>query len=553
MRDGFFYVSLQSMKLLRNMLVAFSALWVLVSCGADKGERLQQLEMLERMNRADSVMTNDSLAEDLVSFFDKHGTPNERMRAYYILGRTYFDMGDAPKAIETYNIAQDCADLLSNECDYKTLSRIHGQKAGIFRQLYLPHEACREYEEANKCAMRAHDTLSALNYQSNNLVTYYQRDLFDSLLILTDTVFDRYISIGNYEGAASCIGAAIRILWQRQDISKVKYYTDFFISHRDTLTDKKNRDRLLNYYLGSYYLILGKGDSAVFHFKNQLKYSHSISNCVQAYHGLFGAYKLINQKDSAAKYAELYSIANDSSNVFESADRIQKMQASFKYEHIQKKAMLSKKENEYNKKLLWLTLFVALAILYIVIIHFRNLRIHEMNHMRMLNQEYNNVLESYERAKQEVMVLEKENSSLIELKEHEIDVYKTRLKKFEILTQLEDNKEDFINDAPLLKMLHKRASSGKRINDEELEALLLLIEQYYPNYFKTIEKLANKLTYKQKSLCALTKLFFIPSEIGSLLDMRYQAVTNMRARRSKVLFGELSDIRDFDKYIHQIC
>ena len=443
--------------------------------------------------------------------------------------------------------------MLSNECDFKTLSRIHGQKAGILRQLYIPQEACREYEEANCCAMRARDTLSALNYQSNNLVTYYQRGLYDSLLILTDTVFNRYISLGNYEGAASCIGAAIRILWQRQNISKVKYYTDFYISHRDTLTDRENRDRILNYYLGSYYLIIGMSDSAIFHFKNQLKYSQSIANCVQAYHGLFGAYKLINQKDSVAKYAELYSIANDSSNVFESADRIQKMQASYNYEHIQKEAQLSKKEVEYNKKMLWLTIFVALAIVYILVMHFRNLRIHEMDKVRMLNQEYNIIFESYERAKQEIVVLEKENSSLIELKELEIDIYKSRLKKFEFLSLLEGNKEHIINDAPLLKVLHKRASSGKRIKDEELEALFLLIEHHYPHFFNTIDKLANKLTLKQKSLCALTKLHFIPSEIGSLLNMRYQAVTNMRARLSKTLFGELSDIREFDKCIHQIC
>ena len=57
-------------------------------------------EELERQNRADSVMTNDSLAEHLVKYFDRHGTPNERMRAHYILGRTYADMGEAPRAVD---------------------------------------------------------------------------------------------------------------------------------------------------------------------------------------------------------------------------------------------------------------------------------------------------------------------------------------------------------------------------------------------------------------------------------------------------------------------
>ncbi|MCR4914711.1 MAG: hypothetical protein K6A96_03045 [Prevotella sp.] len=69
---------------------------VLAACSGDGSQMRAQLEELERQNRADSVMTNDSLAEQLVKYFDRHGTPNERMRAHYILGRTYADMGRHP-------------------------------------------------------------------------------------------------------------------------------------------------------------------------------------------------------------------------------------------------------------------------------------------------------------------------------------------------------------------------------------------------------------------------------------------------------------------------
>ena len=30
------------------------------------------------------------------------GTPNEQLRAHYILGRTYADMGEAPHAVECF-------------------------------------------------------------------------------------------------------------------------------------------------------------------------------------------------------------------------------------------------------------------------------------------------------------------------------------------------------------------------------------------------------------------------------------------------------------------
>ena len=65
---------------------------LVVSCSDGSRQRLQ-LEELERQNRADSLVTNDSLARDLTQWFDRHGTSNEQLRAHYILGRTYADLG----------------------------------------------------------------------------------------------------------------------------------------------------------------------------------------------------------------------------------------------------------------------------------------------------------------------------------------------------------------------------------------------------------------------------------------------------------------------------
>ena len=63
----------------------------------------QELAALQAMNQADSVLTNDSLAQTLADYFDRHGTPNEQMEAYYLLGRTHADRGEAPAALAAYN------------------------------------------------------------------------------------------------------------------------------------------------------------------------------------------------------------------------------------------------------------------------------------------------------------------------------------------------------------------------------------------------------------------------------------------------------------------
>ena len=54
---------------------------LLAGCSGDKAKMLQQLEQLEQQNRSGQPMLNDSLAESLVNYFDRHGDANERMRS----------------------------------------------------------------------------------------------------------------------------------------------------------------------------------------------------------------------------------------------------------------------------------------------------------------------------------------------------------------------------------------------------------------------------------------------------------------------------------------
>ena len=514
---------------------------------------LQQLKMLEQANRADSVMRNDSLAEDLVAYFDKNGTPNERMRAYYILGRTYADLGEAPKAIAAYQSAEGCADTTHDDCDFKTLSRIHGQKAGIFRKQYMAQEAVTEFDKAIKYSLAANDSLSTLRFIENRAIAYYQLGLYDSLLISTDIVFNGYKLRGLYELAANSIGASIRILLQRNDVKKAKRYIDFYEQNCDLKKDPANKKAALYTYLGSYHLCSGCPDSAVLYFKKQLEYKEILNNRVQGYHGLFRAYQQMNQKDSMAKYADLYCIANDSSNVFESANRLQRIQSMYRYERSQKEAELNRKRAEDNRRFVWWSVCTALFILIIVIQRYRKILSEDKNQMKALNQEYNNIREAYNKAQKDLVLLEKEKAEFILLKEGEVVHYKNLLQKYETFTRMEDEQGSIISDNPLLNRLHKIASSGKTLKDDDIEEVFALINRVYPHFFSELKLLSGRLTYKQKSVCGLTKLYFIPSEIGSLLNMRYQAVTNMRSRMAKVLFGEESKTEDFDIKIHEIC
>ena len=144
-------------------IVLLLTLLIFAACtSGDRQQRLAQLEELERQNVADSLMTNDSLAQALADFFDRHGTPNERLRAHYILGRTYADLGEAPAAINAYLDAATCADTTAQDCDWAKLSRVYGQMADVFYKQNLMEDFLEANTHSIYYAWKANDTLQAV-------------------------------------------------------------------------------------------------------------------------------------------------------------------------------------------------------------------------------------------------------------------------------------------------------------------------------------------------------------------------------------------------------
>ena len=124
-----------------------SALMILDSLGKHEQEfgkhfRMQyHLHRLNAQNKTDVTFTSDSLAKELADHFDHHGNTNKRVLAHYLLGMAYSDMGEAPKAINSFQDAIDAADTTVTEFNFHQLSCVYSQMATIYRrQLLLTNE-----------------------------------------------------------------------------------------------------------------------------------------------------------------------------------------------------------------------------------------------------------------------------------------------------------------------------------------------------------------------------------------------------------------------------
>lgn len=151
------------MKKTRYILLLCAMGCLLSGCTYDRIRYEHVLNQAEKQNADYDSITNLDSIKLAVEYFDEHGSANEQVRANYLLGCAYRDMGEAPQAFEYYQKAVDNADTSQSDCDYRRLAKVHAQMANLFFQQQLPYEQLGELELQHKCALLADNLLSAIN------------------------------------------------------------------------------------------------------------------------------------------------------------------------------------------------------------------------------------------------------------------------------------------------------------------------------------------------------------------------------------------------------
>ena len=543
------------MKQIRPILMMLCGLWLLYGCGADKGQMLQQLELLEQMNRADSVMRNDSLAEDLVAYFDKHGTPNERMRARYILGRTYFDLGELPRSLETYLDAAGCADTTAADCDYKTLSRIHAQSAEIFFSQLQPQSALSELRKAVHSARIANDTLQAIECYSQQADAYKMLHCHDSVISIKEGASKMYLEINRPERSAKKLGGAISSLLHNNDLERAKRYIQIYESNSGLFDESGNivSGREIYYHIkGEYYLATGRIDSAEYMFRKELRYGKDLNNQIAGSKGLQKVYVRMGIVDSIAKYASVGYELNDSAYSLSEMQNIQRLQSSYNYDH---QKHLADQNKEKAQRLLWLLtgLVVLVALLSLIAYQFF---LSNKKRREAEVQQYKTSLETLEKLQIELQDICSEErlspSELFEKKHDEIVEILSRIKEYKRKAkQPVLSLEDRLTNAPIVRHLRELADSNpyQEASIKDIKDLRNLINEEIPQFYTSLNTSKYTLTPIEYEVSMMVRVHLSPSDIWKLAGISKSYASNLRSRLLLKIYGINGSPKDYDQKV----
>ena len=509
------------------------------------------------MNKAYISFTSDSIMKEVVDYYDRHGSANERMLANYVLGCVYRDMHEVPLALEYYNKAAEHADTTAADCDYGTLYRVYSQMGFLFSKQYLPYQLLDAFGKAEKYAYLAKDTLNAIiNYQNKGDAYDYlgKKDSVVAINLRSANMFKR---IGDNYNAAIALGCNYSYYIEMQDtVNAKKAFEAYFSTGYEGNLNYEDSKAYVLCQKGIYYMFTGQLDSACYILKQSLKFCKSFSNKAATTKALAHYYAKVNQTSLAMKYALQSSEYNDSDLVAVRKTQLQQAQAMYDYGRNQEIARIADQKAKRSMQMNYMIVLACVVLFLLFSYIYRKQLALKKKKIAVSKKLYEDSLQKLKRLQEEKAKLVTENDNrlahVITEKENTINKLKAEINDIQEKYSFSSisNVELSLMDSSICKKIkfievHPR----KKMSDEDWKELADTVEKTIPNF---IPRLKNKLNDKDYQICLLIRLGFSTSLIARLLGLSDAAISKSRKTMLKKLCGKIGKPKDFDKYVLQI-
>lgn len=502
-----------------------------------QAKRMRHLLLRTQAQRHAGIgFTSDSISNLLVSYYNAHGTPNERMTAHYLKGCSYLELGDEPATLRCFNEAMGTADTSALDCNYAQMGDIYGQIARIYNNHAMPDSALRAYGLAEHYARKANDTINVITIWGNKSNVLIDLGRISEALELREKAAERFKAMGYSKKAARVKGLCIKWYIQQGELDKAKAAMDEYeaISGYSRIKDETKSGWESYFHIkGTYYLETGKLDSANYYFK-KLK------------------------------------LASDTLFNIQTAQKLQNAQSMYNYMRHQEVAHRKELESKnvqlrLYRGIAFILLFAAVMSVFVLLLR-RRIRRNERQLVvvRRENSRLNELIGNNNRKLDELNGLIEEKISIItalndQLNQQAIDLnsyhkqaetiqqLNERIAHYEteMMNQVTANLMNRLAEEPALMVVFQKLKARKEyLTKSEWTDLYSTAEKYFPALCNI--KTNPKVSVSEYQICVLTKLGLRINDIIYLTQISASNISNMRSRMLSKLFGEEGGAKDFD-------
>ena len=516
-----------------------------LSAGLERWPRSQRMRhsllTMKARNKAYVPFTSDSLANDLVSYYDCHGTPNDRLLAHYLLGCVYRDINEAPLAVDCFLDAVNLADTTAADCDYNTLTVAYSQMGKIYHQQLLLSDEIKAYKHACRFSYMDKDTVRAIYHLEEIADAYILMNKKDSAEQIIKEAQRLYLKHGYKQRALQAslsllymyVKTSERLPEAKQLISQFESESDWFDKNHELPPSR----RQYYSYIGQYYDQSGQLDSAEYYYRKISRPNMSFVQKDPMYRGLLSVYKKHRQADSIAKYAQLYCEANDSSIANKNSELTAQMASLYNYNRNQKIAE-QEKQNARNTRNLLASVVVIVIGCGILIHRKRNARQKEMKQLSqrlfLISKEREGIANELEQLKAnnyEALIVQKEQ------KEKELNDIIASLQSQMGQAGLEDSLQQ-LKESGIVKLFNEKKVFKQGVASPTKMEWKNLEQQFRRDMQATYTALTKaNLSQMEFRICMLLIIGFNDKEINTISYSAPQSISKAKRRANNKLFN----------------
>ena len=472
-------------------------------------QRRFDLLYLRLQDKADSIPVSDSIAKSLYLYFEKQGTPADRMESCYYLASVYRDLHDSPQAIYYFLKSMEVADeyegmdsvLLANACsqlfylynlqyDYEASLRVSLKELDIVEKINRLN--AKRIMDVSTAYYRIHDTINTVKYQNLTLdVLKKEKSEVKFADVVAELVWN-YTNFGLMDKADTCM----------RMLSDIPVHM---------------RPHNYNIAMATYYEALSQMDSAIYYYKK---------GCESG--DLMGKY------NEARILAELYYERKDYENAAYYGKRFIEAERAYRKQLQHEQATNVRNEYQYNRnreeeaaaykaaseargKWLW-TLAVSSVLIIVVILFSLLQRLRYSDRERKRLEEIIAKDKELEEKKMDIAIMNDELQDLEEQLQKKEELLSQKIEQNSKLLRYALSENINAHDEKIMEKF-KRASNGKyKLKEKDWKQFISSMDELYPYFSDSLIQKVNDLTKDNIRICYLMKAGMTESQIKALTN-----------------------------------
>lgn len=504
--------------------------------GSVYAQKKYDLLHIRLSDKANILPKSDAKIKELVEYFGKKGSDQEKQEVYYYAGSVYRDLQDCPRALEYFYKSTDFA-IGHPDCDsimlrntYSNLNFLQYRVQNYKEALAMSKEELRISKELGTEDVVDHMHVGAAYKATGNAKEAVKE--YDKAFHIADTTKDQSAYQESY----------IRLLMDYSGLGEIKKAQRC----RPLIKEELNPyfSVLKDQALAHYYMACGKRDSAIIYSQRIIDNGKDQNNMYDAAKQLFRLYEEQGDVVNAHRYAVLYMQLSDTLDFGRRQEQAATLTNAYKYHMDQKKEMELRDEKEMYARTLFVSIFVFTLLGAggaIVFIHRRNVHLRKMlelseriEQMAHNEQELRKEMERKEvelRESKEDLALTKKDlvntQAELDKANDKLTVHAATLQETEKMlaekikegkmflqllhqSKLEESSED------VALRFRKAALGGEELTSDDWDQLYHAVDQAYPSFAEALLGKSGEVTKQQKQACYLLRFGMSKNQIQCL-------------------------------------